>query len=72
MVEAVQVVLHAVKCISSCDHLEINTLLWDPLTLFKKGAYLRFCSETILSFFVNHLFPFVHPFDCGIDLYGPR
>lgn len=66
--EAVEVVLHAVKCISSCDHLEINTL-WDPLTLLKKGAYLRFCSETILSFFVSHLFPCVQPFDYGILLW---
>lgn len=63
--EVVQAVLHVVRCISSCDHLEIDTLLWDPPTLSKEC--LRFCSKTTLSFFVNHPFPRVHPLNCGTD-----
>lgn len=63
--EVMQAVLHVVRCISSCDHLEIDSLLWDPLTLSKEC--LRFCSETTLNFFMNHPFPCVHPLNCGTD-----
>lgn len=64
MVEVMQTVLHVVRCILSCDHLEIDTL-WDPLIL--RGTYLTFCSEATLSFFVNHPFPCVHLLDCGTN-----